>query len=40
MREHQCVADPQNPDKQLSLVNLLLCLESKIKQGKHLLDQF
>jgi len=33
MREHQCVGNPQDPNKQLSLINLLLCLEKRIKTG-------
>jgi hypothetical protein len=36
MVEHKCVANPQDPDKQLSLTNLLLCLENRLKTGKHL----
>ncbi|CAF5220277.1 unnamed protein product, partial [Rotaria magnacalcarata] len=35
MREHKCVANPQDPDTHLSLVNLLLCLEGTMKKGKH-----
>lgn len=34
MDEHKCVANPQNPNKRLSLINLLLCLENRIKTGK------
>lgn len=33
MREHNCVADPENTDQQLTLIDLLLCLEDRIKKG-------
>ncbi|CAF3645191.1 unnamed protein product [Rotaria sordida] len=39
MNEHQCVNNPQDPDKQLSLVNLLLCLEDRIKKGNQIKDE-
>ncbi|CAF3958813.1 unnamed protein product, partial [Rotaria sp. Silwood2] len=39
MREHQCVTNPQDSDKQLSLINLLLCLEDRIKKGNQIKDE-
>jgi Golgi apparatus protein 1 len=39
MREHKCVTDPKDPDRQLSLVNLLLCLEDRIKKGENVKDE-
>ncbi|CAF3536870.1 unnamed protein product [Rotaria socialis] len=38
MREHECVANPKDPDPQLSLINLLLCLEDRIKKGNNIKD--
>jgi hypothetical protein len=35
MTEHKCVVNSQETDKQLPLINLLLCLEDKIKKGTH-----
>ncbi|CAF4720327.1 unnamed protein product [Rotaria sp. Silwood1] len=39
MREHQCVTNSQDPDKQLSLINLLLCLEDRVKKGNQIKDE-
>ena len=38
MKEHQCVANERASDTQLSLVNLLLCLENRIKTGNILIE--
>ncbi|UJR27806.1 hypothetical protein I4U23_009075 [Adineta vaga] len=38
MSEHKCVADSDDPDKQVTLINLLLCLEDRIKKGNQIKD--
>ncbi|CAF0823028.1 unnamed protein product [Adineta ricciae] len=39
MTEHKCTADMDSPDKQLTLINLLLCLEDRIKKGNLIKEQ-
>lgn len=38
MDEHKCVANPNAENKKLSLTNLLLCLESRLKSGNQIND--
>ncbi|CAF1437662.1 unnamed protein product [Adineta steineri] len=39
MTEHKCVVSSEDPNQQLTLINLLLCLEDRIKKGNQINDE-